>query len=174
MSNVGRSGYVTVDTTKARRVLKEAGKTFTKSNRRVVARESAKILRDDMRQGAGGIVPKYKKAPYHTFSRINANGTTYKIRIKSGNLRKSILDFSWRRSGLMWVGPRYMKGLNSRTIGETHRTSDGFYDKWYIRRSGNDFAGRSLSRNAAKIKKQLMQDTDSWLKKIVAKAHATP
>lgn len=169
IKNKGIGGYATVDVKRAERMLKEAGRHFSKANRRTVARGAAKILQDDMRSGSGGIVPKYTKARYHIFSRKG-----YHVKVRAGNLRKSMKMFTFRRSGLMWVGPQYRGSLNGQTIGETYRTADGFYDKMYIAKTGNNFHTKSLARKESEIKSRLTRDSDAYIKKVINKAHATP
>lgn len=161
---------VTVNTDRARRILNTVGKSFTKANRRTVARGAAKILQDDMRQGSGGEVPIYKKGKYHYFSR----GSSYNIKIRAGNLRKAHKMFTFRRSGLMWVGAQYGKAKNGMTIGETYRTADGFYDKMYIAKTGKKYHERALARKSNDITRKLVTDANSWLSKVVKKANATP
>lgn len=160
---------ITVDVRRAEKILRSVGKNFTKANRRTVAAPAAKMLQDDMRQGAGGIVPKYTKSKYHIFSRPG-----YRVKIRGGNLRKSMKTMTFRKSGLMWVGGAYRSSLNGQTIGESYRTADGFYDKMYIAKTGNDFHTRSLARKEGEIKRLLIDSADKWLKKIIARANATP
>lgn len=173
---------VTVNTDRARRILNTVGKSFTKANRRTVARGAAKILQDDMRAGSGGVVPQYggekkkgARAKYHYFE----SGGFY-LKIKAGNLRKSHKMFTFRRSGLMWVGAKYgyAKGGghdgDPQIIGETYRTSDGFYDKMYIANTGKKYHERALARKSNDITRRLTSDANSWLSKVVKKANATP
>ena len=160
-----------VDTAKARRVLAQVGRTFTKSNRRTVAMPAAKMMRDDMRKGAGGIVPEYKKGKYHYFA-DKKYGTRYKI--KAGNLKKSIRIFPWDNSGLKWVGASYGAAGKVLIVGQSYRSADGFYDKWYIKNTGNHFVRRAAARKKGEIKRLLISEGQKWIKKIIAKAHATP
>lgn len=167
--------YVTVNTDRARRMLNTVGKSLTKANRRTVARPAAKILQDDMRAGSGGEVPIYTKRKYHYFESRN----TY-LKIRAGNLRKSHKMMAFNRSGLMWVGAKYgvAKGGghsgDPQVIGETYRTSDGFYDKMYIANTGKRYHERALARKATEIKRSLIQHGEAWIRKIVNKANATP
>lgn len=161
--------YVTVNTDRARRMLATVGKSITKANRRTVARPAAKILQDDMRAGSGGEVPIYTKGKYHRFKSGNFN-----VRIRAGNLRKSHKMMWFKSSGLMWVGAKYGAAVNGATIGETYRTSDGFYDKMYIAKTGKRYHERALVRKASEIKISLQTNGDAWMAKIVKQANATP
>lgn len=164
---------VTVNTDRARRILNTVGKSFTKANRRTVARGAAKILQDDMRQGSGGVVPQYKRK-WHWFTSNN-----FYLKIKRGNLRKAHKMFTFRMSGLMWVGAKYgvaQQGHDGdpQILGETYRTSDGFYDKMYIANTGNKYHERALARKSNDITRKLVTDANSWLSKVVKKVNATP
>lgn len=161
--------YVTVNTERAKRMLATVGKSITKANRRTVARPAAKILQDDMRAGSGGEVPKYNKGKYHFFT-----SGKFSVKIRAGNLRKSHKMMAFRSSGLMWVGAKYGAAVSGGTIGETYRTSDGFYDKMYIAKTGKRYHERALARKATEIKRSLIANGDAWMKKIVNKANATP
>lgn len=173
--------YVVVNTDRARRMLATVGKSLTKANRRTVAMPAAKMLQDDMRAGSGGAVPIYggekKKGARSKYHIYDSNG--YYLKIRAGNLRKAHKTFTWRNSGLMWVGAKYgvaKKGHDGipQMIGDTYRTSDGFYDKMYIARTGNRYHENALARKAADIKNSLQSNGDKWMSKIVQKANATP
>lgn len=159
---------VTVDVKKAVRVLKEAGQRIRKSNLRSVARAAAGIARDDLRS-ASGPVPKYQKAKYHLFSRPG-----YKVKIRAGNLRKSMVIHTFRRSKLLWVGPKYRKSLNGQTIGESLSTADGFYASMVIAKTNNDFIAATATRKGSQITAQLQKDGDAFIARIAQKANATP
>lgn len=147
-------------------MLATVGKSLTKANRRTVARPAAKMLQDDMRAGSGGEVPKYKKGKYHFFR----GG----LKIIAGNLRKSHKMMAFPKSGLMWVGGKYGAAVGANTIGHTYRTSDGFYDKMYIARTGKRYHEKALARKSADINRSLLSEGDKWMSKIVQKANATP
>lgn len=159
---------VTVDVKKAIQILRDSGNRIRKSNLRAVARKAAQIARDELRSPSGP-VPKYMKGKYHTFSR-----TGYKVRIRAGNLRKSMTIMILQKSKLLWAGPKYRKSLNGQTIGETISTSDGFYDRMVIAKTGNDFIAATKSKKGAEITAQLQKDGEAFIKKIADRANATP
>lgn len=167
------SARITIDTGRAERILRNAGKRVRKSNWRKIARPAATILRNDMQSG-NSLVPKYRGGKYHIFSRKG-----YTVKIKAGNLRKSIMIIPTSRtkgSKLVWIGPRYqhkdMGSLNEKTIGETVATSDGFYARMVITKTGNDFMKGSIERNRNEVVRRLVHDANAWLKEIVRRSNA--
>lgn len=171
----------TIDTSRAERILKEMGRHFTKRNKHAVSRNAARMLRDDMRRGAGGIVPIWNRKSralgsnrktllqYHLFSRAG-----YRVMIKRGNLRKAHQVLPLHGSSMLWVGPKYNKsGLNGRIIGTSYGNADGFYDKMYIAKTGNQFHLRALKRNETAVAGRLRKDTEQWLSNQIRRANGT-
>lgn len=173
---------VTVDTTRAERMLKDTGRRVRKTNWRQMARPAAKIVLSDLEATA----PKLSDGRrMHTFSRARDG---YKIRIKVGNLRKSMRMFAFSRSKLMWVGSRYGVAKNGATIGNSKANSDGFYDKFLVygvrphrigrgRHPGiakNDYVGATARRTESQVKAALVKSGEDYVAKLVAKANATP
>ena len=116
------------------------------------------------------VVPKYKKGPHHIFQRPG-----YKLKILAGNLRKSQASMVFRRSKLMWVGPKYKSHAgNGETIGSTYSSADGFYARMYIAKTGDDFMERARRKNESRVTARLKADADKWIQDIVNKANATP
>lgn len=171
---------ITVDTTKAEKMLKDTGRRVRKTNWRAMARPAAKIVQNDLEATAPRLSDGRKM---HTFSRAKDG---YKVRIRVGNLRKSMRMFTFTRSKLMWVGSRYGVAKNGATIGNSKANSDGFYDKFLVygvrphrigngRHPGipkNDYVSATARRTESQVKAALMKSGEDYVAKLVARANA--
>lgn len=178
---------VTVDVKKAVKILKSAGARIRKSGFRAQARNAAKIIHSDLSTTAPqfkGDAKKIKSTGYHIFS---APKRRYRLRIRRGNLRKSMKVFTFNRSKLLWVGAKYKNksgySLSGSTIGTSVANSFGFYDKWLVRgtspRKGNrgirrnDYMGRTARRTESRVIAQLKKDGNDYLRMIASRYNTT-
>jgi hypothetical protein len=166
-----------VDTRLATEDIQAFGRALRKTDKRKVARRAAKYVARFMERQ---ITPKSKAD--HTYRRKSTVPRQKKrgkdantVTIKSGNLRKSTRIFTFRKSEMLHVGPKYLLGFSGNTLGGSKRMASGFYARWIVEgktkaKSPNDYMGKIYESTAQVTKGLVVSDWEIALDRVSDRA----